>query len=60
VDRPRESLVDLKLAVLSDDKFRAAARRADGFDNLRADPELGPQFERLVAEPEDEGEPDEA
>ena len=49
----KESLNDLKEAVSRDPKHRKMAREDEDFDNLRADPKLGPEFERLVAEPED-------
>ena len=49
--RASESLKDLKEAITRDDKFRKMARDDEDFGNLRSDPTLGPEFERLVAEP---------
>lgn len=51
--RLKESLSDLKVAVSRDAKFRKIARHSEDFTNLRRDPTLGPEFQRLVAEPED-------
>ncbi len=51
--RPAQSLDELKHAVSSDETYRRMAREDADFDNLRSDPVLGPEFERLVAEPED-------
>ncbi len=50
--RASESLKDLKEAISRDDKFRKMARDDEDFGNLRSDPTLGPEFERLVAEPD--------
>ena len=52
--RASESLNDLREAISRDAaEYREAAREDEDFDNLRLDPTLGPEFERLVAEPED-------
>ena len=48
-----KSLDDLKEAISRDAKYRAMAHEDEDFDNLRSDPEFGPEFERLVAEPEE-------
>ncbi|MCH7999453.1 MAG: tetratricopeptide repeat protein [Chloroflexi bacterium] len=50
--RLKESLNGLREAISRDAKYRKMAREDEDFDNLRADPKLGPEFERLVAEPE--------
>ena len=54
--RLKESLSDLKETISRDSRYRKSARedKDHDFDNLRADPELGQEFERLVAEPEDQ------
>lgn len=49
----KESLSDLEEAISRDAKFRKIARHSEDFTNLRSDPKLGPEFQRLVAEPED-------
>lgn len=51
--RFKQSLHDLKEAISRDEKNRKDAREDEDFANLRSDPTLGPEFERLVAEPED-------
>lgn len=51
--RFKESLKDLKEAISRDEKYRKMAREDEDFDNLRSDPTLGDEFERLVAEPEE-------
>lgn len=50
--RLSESLAQLKEAISRDAKYRQTAREDEDFDNLRSDATLGPEFERLVAEPE--------
>lgn len=52
LDRANESLKDLKEAISRDEKYRKMAREDEDFANLRSDPTLGPEFDRLVAEPE--------
>ena len=51
--RLREALEHLQEAISRDAKCRKMAREDEDFENLRSDPTLGPEFERLVAEPED-------
>jgi tetratricopeptide (TPR) repeat protein len=53
MDRLLEALDQVKEAITRDGKYRKMAREDDDFANLRADLTLGPEFERLVAEPED-------
>lgn len=48
-----EAFRELKEAISRDAKCRDMAREDQDFENLRSDPTLGPEFERLVAEPED-------
>ncbi|GAG20494.1 unnamed protein product, partial [marine sediment metagenome] len=50
--RLKESLNDLKEAISHDATYRKIAREDNDFDKLRSDPTLGPEFERLVAEPD--------
>ncbi len=50
--RLSEGLDALKAAILASDECRLKAREDEDFGNLRSDPEFGPEFERLVAEPE--------
>lgn len=52
MSRLTEALDQLEEAISSDATFRQAARTDKDFANLRSDPALGPEFERLVAEPE--------
>ncbi|MCH7578287.1 MAG: tetratricopeptide repeat protein [Chloroflexi bacterium] len=49
----KRSLADLRDAIGKDPKYRPLAREEEDFGNLRSDPTLGPEFERLVGEPED-------
>ena len=53
--RLKGSLDDLKKAITRDPQYRRTTREDEDndFENLRSDPKLGPEFERLVAEPED-------
>ncbi len=53
VHRLPESLEQLKQALPGAPAHRKEARDDEEFANLRSDPKLGPEFERLVAEPED-------
>jgi len=49
----KDSLNDLKATISRDAEYRSRAREEARFGDLRKDPELGPEFERLVEEPED-------
>ena len=49
--RLREALEQLDEAISRDEKYRKIAREDEEFDNVRSDPTLGPEIERLVAEP---------
>ena len=53
-----KSLDDLKEAISRDPKYRRMAREDEDFDNFRSDPTLGPEFQRLVAEPEADSSPE--
>ena len=48
----KESLDDLRRSIDLDEVNRVSAREDEDFANLRSDPTFGPEFERLVAEPE--------
>ncbi len=50
--RLSEGLDALKSAILASAECRLKARDDDDLQKLRADPKLGPEFERLVAKPE--------
>lgn len=52
VGRLPQALRQLEQAIALNSDNRASAREEDDFDNLRSDAKLGPEFERLVAEPE--------
>ena len=56
----KRSLADLRDAIAKDTKYRSIIRedRDQDFANLRSDPALGPEFERLVAEPEADSSPE--
>ena len=56
--RLEESLDQLKEAISRDPTYRQMAREDEDLENLRSDPKLGPEFERLVAEPEADSSPE--
>ena len=51
--RLQQSLEHVRKAISHEAKWRETAREDEDFESLRSDPTLGPQFERLVAEPEE-------
>jgi Flp pilus assembly protein TadD len=48
-NRLEEALTQLAEAIRLDNKYKTLARTDEDFDNLRADPKFGPEFERLVS-----------
>ena len=52
MERLTDAFSRLQEAISIDSKCRLQAREDEDFDNLRSDPTLGPEFERLVAEPD--------
>jgi tetratricopeptide (TPR) repeat protein len=46
-----EALEQLRAVIARDPKYRAIARDDDDFAKLKADPHLGPEFEKLMTEP---------